>query len=149
SGQTVAVYEHHLPDLTLQLPQIHVTRRSQQLQDRGRRRLRVLRIEGHEQKRDGTTVAFVDATDGSEVDQTSPTRWRDDDVAGMEVGVEDTLSEHLAHDHEEQVLSDLPAGEFGEVVDDLGGVGERNPFDEVHDDDELARQFPVHVRDMD
>src|SRR5699024_5685575 len=122
---------------------------SQQLQDRGRRRLRVLGIEGHEQKRDGTTVAFVDAADGPEVDQSGSTRLRDDDIARMKVSVEDYLAEHLTHDHEKQVLSALPAGELRQSVDDLGGVGHRSALDEVRDEDVLAGQLPVHVRNVD
>src|SRR5699024_12574689 len=97
----------------------------------------------------GTAVSLVDAADGPEVVLPCPPRLRDDDIARMEVGVEDALAEHLTHDYEEQVLSDFPAGDLRQSVDDHGGVGQRSALDEGHDEDVVAGQLPVHVRKVD
>ena len=43
----------------------------------------------------------------------------------MKVGVEDSLTEHLADDHEEEVLGDLSARDLGEVVDHLSEIARR------------------------
>ena len=63
--------------------------------------------------------------------------------------MEDALPEHLSDDHEEEVLGDLSARDLGEVVDHLGAVGQRGTLNKVHDDDELAGELLIHVRDMD